>query len=231
LNEGERLGAVLLDIDGVLVYEAEVGNGRRTEVLRLHPDLTTCMKQLNGPVFIVTHRSRREAHQILSCVGMHVARIGHLFAADEIVRCAIKRGRWRSLFQHGLRKSFILPELSHHYGIDPARLCFVDDRLSNIHDMAAAGVGLCLLAPQTCHDIGTLTTFRFQEIVDRFRAWTESIDERSNASGRIIELAECRRAVDDWCRTGVTTTQTAHSMFNAARRLGNRARILLGNNG
>lgn len=194
------------------------------ELLLLHRDMVACLEQLKRPVFVITHRSNREAKQILSCTGIDQSCIYHIFAANEILYCAIKWGRWRSLIRCGLKKSFILPELHHKYGIGPSQLCFVDDRPSNIRDMTRAGTGLCLLAPEVCHTLNSLTTFNFQEIVDRFRGWRESIEKSSDVGGLVFELAARQQAVEDWCRTGVSTKRTSRSTFNAARRLGRRIR-------
>jgi hypothetical protein len=153
----------------------------------------------------------------LSYTGLAGPSIRHVFTANEILHSALKRGRWLSLVRHGLRKSLILPELSKNFGIDPARLCLVDDRLGNIHDMLDAGLGLGLLAPHTGRKHDTLRTFNFTEVVERFRAWAASIPENGGADGAVFKLAVCRRAVGEWCRTGMDTERASRSVFNTMR--------------
>lgn len=120
-----------------------------------------------------------------------------------------------------------MPELFHKYGTDPARLCFVDDRLSNIRDMLGAGVGLGLLAPHVRHTLSSLRTFKFQEIVDRFLVWAESVEKNSTAGGQFFELTARQQILEEWCRTGVNTRRTSRSVFNAVRRIGRRFRNIL----
>ena len=58
------------------------------------------------------------------------------------VRHTLKR-----MFKHRLRKDLALSVLEHRFGIDRSWIAFIDDRIDNLQDLLAAGLGLAIHAP------------------------------------------------------------------------------------
>ncbi len=87
---------LLLDLDGVVVFEAEPPFFLAREIILLHQNLKATIESLEMPVVILTHRSQREAKHILACIGLSVpTSIAAVMAAEDLflagVRYAPKR--------------------------------------------------------------------------------------------------------------------------------------------
>ena len=211
---------LLVDIDGVLVFEADPPFLADKEVLRLHDNLAARLQGLHIPFIILTHRSRREALHILAQLGLTDMRSNDIIAAEDLFFAALRAGRFRALFGQGLAKSLIFPTIYRRLGIAPADIAFIDDKRSNLLDLASRGLGWAFLAPSSVNaDAGTIETFA----LDEFLSCLESLPER----GALVELVPIHLPIADWQRTGINTHDHGRHWFNTGRRIGRSARLLL----
>lgn len=216
--------ALLLDLDGVLVHEVAATPTAQAEVLRLHQGLSQHLAQVRTPIFILTHRSRAEAKQILSALEIAPELITETFSANDLVWAAMRRRQFRSVVTAGLLKRLILGDLATRHGHRPADVAFVDDRKVNIDDMAGAGVGLTLLAPTGQSADGSLISFDFAEVLQRLANFAKD----RQTGGGVHPLTPRTVELGSWARTGISTRSTQRSIFNAGRRLGRNVRRLAG---
>lgn len=207
---------LLLDLDGVVVYESGPPLLPKLEILRLHDELNALLKGLDGAVVVLTHRSRAEAARILQAAGMDLSRLGGIMAAEELLRAGLRQGGIGGLIRWGLRKSWILPVVEQRFGVPRDRIAFIDDRLDNLHDLLNHGLGLALHAPSDITPARqALVSFELREALDHIAAWREG-----RLDGKLISLAPREVAVRDWQRTGLHTRRQGLHVFNAARRVG-----------
>lgn len=216
-------GLLLLDLDGVVVFESGPPLLEALEILRLHDGLTTLLDGLDMPVVVLTHRSRREAAQILQAAGVEVSRLGGIMAAEELLRAGLKHGGVAGVVRHGLRKSWILPLIEERFGISRKDIAFIDDRLENLQDLLAHGLGLALHAPSDVVAARrALVSFDFAEALERIAEWREG-----RLGGGIVALPAREYSVLEWRRTGLHTRRQGRHVFNMARRVGRAMRETL----
>ena len=101
---------LLLDLDGVVVFEAEPPLVPATELILLHEGLGTALDALGIPVVVLTHRSRREARQILRAAGLAVKALSAVIAAEDLFMAGVRHAPLQ-LFKRGLRKDLVLSVL------------------------------------------------------------------------------------------------------------------------
>lgn len=214
---------LLLDLDGVVVFESGPPMLPGREILRLHAGLEAALRGLGAPVVVLTHRSRREALHILDAAGLPRDALAGVLAAEDLFRAGLRHGGARGLLRWGLRKSWVLPLVEERFGVPPGRTAFVDDRLDNLEDLLGHGLGLALHAPS---DIATgdagLVSFELDEAVRLFAAWAAG-----TLPGGLVSLAPAEAAVAAWQRTGLHTRRQGLHAFNLARRVGRLARARL----
>jgi hypothetical protein len=210
---------LLLDLDGVLVFEAEPPLVAATELLLLHDTLASDIAALEVPVVVLTHRSRREAKHILQATGL-AQTFSDVIAAEDLFLAGVRHAPLRMLAK-GLRKDLVLSVVEQKFGVERSRVAFIDDRIDNLDDLIAAGLGLAMHAPsyQTT-DQAALTTFDFGEACQLIRTW-----ERTEPQPRIIKLAPRTLALSLSHRTGLSTTAHRQHLFNVARRVGRILRV------
>ena len=214
---------LLLDLDGVVIFEAEPPLVEQREILRLHEGLAAALAGLNAAVVVVTHRSRTEARRILEAVGLPEAALAGLVAAEELLAAAIRQRGWVTLAQRGLLKSLILPEIERRYQLARGRLAMIDDRNSNLEDLVGCGLGLGMRAPSALGAEGkSLLTFDFREASRVFQSW-----DYNSRSGEIVELAVREMPIGTWHRTGISTRREGKHVFNLARYLWRTVRTSL----
>jgi hypothetical protein len=212
---------LLLDLDGVVVFESGPPLLPSLEILRLHDGLAAALRSLDAPVVVLTHRSRREALHILDAAGLPPTALEGILAAEDLFRAGLRHGGPLGLLRHGLRKSWVLPLIERRWGVPPERIAFVDDRLDNLEDLMARGLGLALHAPSAV--TGTrLVSFELAEVVRLFVAWRQG-----RMPDGLVALAPAASAVGPWQRTGLHTRREGRHAFNLARRLGRLARTRL----
>jgi hypothetical protein len=214
------ISLLLLDLDGVIVYEMAPPLVKKLELIRLHALLVNELEALGVPVVVLTHRSRAEATIILQSVGLQNGVAG-LMAAEDILSAALAYGTPWQLLKKGLRKSWALPAVERRYRVVRKNIAFIDDRMDNIQDLVDNGVGLALHAPSGIDDDGSLISFDFDQAMRVLRDWN------SGSAQRFLPIASRIVVESEWQRTGISTGAFAISRFNRARRFGRSLRNIL----
>jgi hypothetical protein len=218
MTKPDRL--LLLDLDGVVVFESGPPLLPRLEILRLHNGLNTLLRELDATVLVLTHRSRAEATHILKAAGVDLPRLAGIMAAEELLRAGLRHGGIGGLIRWGLRKSWILPFVEENFTISRERIVFIDDRLDNLRDLLDHGLGLALHAPSAITPSGkALVSFDMREALDYIATWREG-----RLDSRLISLSPKEYAIGEWQRTGLHTRRQGRHVFNMARRIGRLAR-------
>jgi hypothetical protein len=213
---------LLLDLDGVVVFEAGPPHLEKAEILLLHEVLSEALAGLQAPVVVVTHRSRAEAQRILEAARLDSGVISHLVAAEDIFRAGLKYHGIFRVARKGLRKSLVLPLVEERFGIARARMALIDDRLDNLEDMLSNGIGLTLLAPSLMEKGDSLVSFDVHEAMEAFKKWGGS--ERRET---VVPLTARTFAVEAWRKTGLDTHRQGRHLFNLMRRVGRATRTRL----
>jgi hypothetical protein len=205
---------LLVDLDGVIVFEHRPQKSLRREIILLHTTLSESVSSLSCPILFLTHRSRAEAEAIL--IGMDLSFEISIIAAEDLYACARRRAGLRELFRWGLRKSWIIPELEKQYGINRDRFAFIDDNAKNANDLLGAGIGLALLAPSEISEDGlTLTTFEMAEATQRILEW----ESNGKLASGLVQLAPKHIPIAEWSRTGINVRKQSRHAFNLGRRV------------
>ena len=213
---------LLLDLDGVVVFEAEPPHLAKAEILLLHDLLSEVLKQMQAPVVVVTHRSKAEALRILEAARLPSSVLSGVMAAEDILRSGLKHHGILRVVRKGLRKSLILPMVEKQFGISRTRMALIDDRLDNLEDMLANGIGLALLAPSLMENGHSLTSFDVNEAIGVFTSWGGR--ERQET---VVRLTALTIAVESWRKTGLNTRRQERHLFNLLRRMGRATRTRL----
>ncbi|WP_426955251.1 HAD family hydrolase [Muricoccus radiodurans] len=215
---------LLLDLDGVVVFEASPPQVQAMEILLLHELLGEMLTELALPVVVLTHRSRREATRILRAAGLEEGReLAGVMAAEDLFQAALRHGGPLRLLSRGLRKSWILPVIEQRFGVPRGKIAFIDDRLDNLEDLLAHGIGLGLHAPSAIADDGaSLTSFDIRELVSQLREW-----QAAPRKPGLITLRPQQYDLMAWRRTGLHTRHEGRHAFNLARATARRVRALL----
>ncbi|WP_428488731.1 HAD family hydrolase [Rhodopila sp.] len=214
------ISLLLLDLDGVIVFEMAPPYVKKLELVLLHDLLVNALEALGVPVVVLTHRSRAEAAVILDSAGLRKGVAG-LMAAEDILSAAFAYGTPWQLLRKGLRKSWALPAIERRYQVDRKNMAFIDDRLDNIQDLVGSGVGIALHAPSGIDGDGSLISFDFGQIVHVLR------DCHNDSAPRIVSIVPRLVAQSEWYRTGINTGSFAMSPFNRLRLFGRSLRNLL----
>jgi hypothetical protein len=214
---------LLLDLDGVVVFEASHPHVTRLEILLLHQSLADVLRDLDIPVVVLTHRSRAEAAQILLAAGLTSREISSVIGAEDIFRAAWASGRPWALLRQGLRKSWVLPVIEKRHGVPRERFAFIDDRLDNLRDVLGHGIGLAVHAPSAIAADGlSLTSFDFRQVARLLKDW--------DSARRVLDIhaVEPRQMViEPWQKTGLDTVRQARGLFNGARQYGRLMRRVI----
>jgi hypothetical protein len=210
---------LLLDLDGVVVFECGPPLLPRLEILRLHDALNALLHDLDAAVVVLTHRSRAEAAHILEAAGIDLSRLAGIMAAEDLFRAGLRHGGVIGLMRWGLRKSWILPIAEERFGVPRQHTAFIDDRLDNLQDLLNHGLGLALHAPSAVTPLGqALVSFELLEAVNYVKAWQEGKLDK-----KLISLLPKEAVIGDWQRTGLHTRRQGRHAFNVVRRV---ARLL-----
>ena len=215
-----NLPILLLDIDGVIALEVTNAAEGKTEILSLHKNLGEMIAVARDRTFVVTHRSRREAWQILEACKVSADDFNQLVAAEDILRQAMWSGRIGQAVRRGLQKSLVLPMVAELSGCSRDMICLLDDRQHNLDAMLESGAGLAMKAPSAvCASGQQLTTFEMESVFDSLRRW---FAERHTAP--LVDVPSIERPIADWQKTGLSTEHLQRHAFNRARRLVYKAR-------
>jgi hypothetical protein len=212
---------ILLDLDGVVVFEAEPPFFSAREIILLHRNLKAEIEALGMPAVILTHRSRREAQHILAGIGLCVpTSLAAVIAAEDIFLAGVRYAPKRML-NHGLRKDLILPALERRFSIHRSQIIFIDDRIDNLQDLLSAGLGLAIHAPSYLTNDGqSLMSFDLVQAFSAIRCW-----QRGALSEALIRLPPEELRMASWRRTGLRTTTEKRHVFNAARQIARSVRV------
>lgn len=217
-----RRAALLLDLDGVLVHEVSSRSSKK-EVILLHDDVDQKLRRLPHEVFVLTHRSRAESHELLRALRLADGAISRCYAAEDIAYAGAA-SRPLHLLRSGLRKSLVLPAIARASGLGTNRLCLVDDRLENIEDTLRAGVGLGILAPFSLAPGPTIDSFRFSDMIQAFLMWADRDAANTEPGGQVLRLSRETRRDEHHERTAVTFSARPIQPFPLVRRLGHALR-------
>jgi hypothetical protein len=210
---------LLLDLDGVSALECRSGAGGRLEIMKLHDDMGAQLERFGCRIVVLTHRSRREALQILEAVGLADWDAENVVAAEQLL-WARGRGMLKVL-RDGLVKSAALSDIERRFGVHRRNMAIIDDRETNLVDLVDAGVGLGLMAPSEFDpSSNTIVSFDLSEALEIFTAWRAGASQ----TGRIQPLSP--RAIDrtEDRRTGLNTRRHAAHPFNWTRYVARNAR-------
>jgi hypothetical protein len=212
---------ILLDLDGVLVFEADPPFVSSREIILLHQNLEAEIAALGMPVVILTHRSQREARQILAATSLTVpTSLAAVIAAEDLFLAGIRYGA-RRMFSHGLRKDLVLPALERRFSIHRSQIVFIDDRVDNLQDLLTAGLGLAIHAPSyLADDRQSLMTFDLADAFSAIRSW-----HRGASPAEMIRLQPRELRMAPWRRTGLCTTSEKRHAFNTARQIARTMRL------
>jgi hypothetical protein len=212
---------ILLDLDGVVVFEAEPPFFPAREIILLHRNLKAEIDALGMPVVVLTHRSRREAQHILGVIGLSVpTSLAALVAAEDIFLAGVRYAP-RRLLSRGLRKDLILPALERRFSIHRSKIVFIDDRIDNLQDLLSAGLGLAIHAPSYLTNEGqSLIGFDLVQAFSAIRSW-----QVGALSEGMIRLPPEELQMAGWRRTGLCTTAKKRHVFNAARHIARGVRV------
>ena len=214
------ISLLLLDLDGVIVYEMAPPRVQKLELILLHDLLVNALQLLGVPTVVLTHRSRAEAAVILGSAGLEKYVAG-LMAAEDILHAGFAYGSPWQLLRKGLRKSWALPAIERRYRVDRRNIAFIDDRLDNIEDLVGNGIGIALHAPSGIDDDGRLISFDFEQAMRMLREWN------GDPAVPILSIPPRLVAATELYRTGIGTGDLTMSPFNQARRYGRSLRQLL----
>jgi hypothetical protein len=219
--------ALLLDLDGVVVFEAGPPLLETREILALHDDLPGALAALGLPVVVLTHRSRREAAVILDAVGLPTEALARLIAAEDLFAEGVRRRRFGQLLRGGLRKSLALKLAEQATGAKREHMAFIDDRQGNLEDVLSKGVAMGLHAPSYLDPDGSgLVTFDLSQAMQLLADWAAG-----RTAGTMVALDPQSRPVASFRRTGFDTTRHDDHFFNRARRTAFRMRRAMGGAG
>lgn len=211
---------LLLDLDGVVVFEERSGAGRPREILVLHRALGAALAAARLPTIVLTHRSRREAVQILRAADLPPERLLGVIAAEQLFLAGLRHLRFGRLMRAGLEKALALEAAERLSGVPRRRMAIIDDRQHNLSALLKAGIGLALMAPSALSPDGrVLTTFDLAEALATVDAWS-----RASTPPRQAALRAEEHPVDAWRRSGLDTARLERHLFNRLRRLAYRAR-------
>ncbi len=214
---------LLLDLDGVVVLEMAPPYVEFLEIIRLHESLDKVLRDLGVPVVVLTHRSRAEANRILQSAALTEMELAGVVVAEDIFLAALRSGRPWQLLSRGLKKSWALSVVEQRYGINRQRIAFVDDRLDNLQDLLAHGIGLALHVPSGVEANGLgLVSFDFHQVVRLLKDW-----DGARPVPNIIEVEAKSIDMKLWCRTGLDTRRSGRNPFNQMRRFGRWLRNLM----
>jgi hypothetical protein len=210
---------LLLDLDGVVVFEHGPPWLERREIIRLHDELATLLRRLGAQLVVLTHRSRAEASRVLQAADIPRHMLADVMAAEDLFVAGLRHGGLCKMLRHGLLKSLVLPELEARHGIPRGDMIFVDDRLDNLQDLLAHGLGLALHAPSAVTADGGLVTFDAADILMIVNGWL------ADRSGPALRTLPPRSLAIGACgRTGLCTTREAAHHFNLLRTVARKLR-------
>ena len=211
---------LLLDLDGVLVSDGEGDTCVGKEILCIHPGLKNYLRTLDFPVAVLTHRSRKEASQIVKTLELDGVELLEVFTANDIAFRRLTPGRFLSLLRFGARKSRIIPYIQARWKVNPEDIAFVDDRKENVIDMVRVGVGLGVHVPAArfLGDQRTVSTFDMEDLMAQIQDWSDSKGQKGSGA-RMISLKPIQIPQQQGMFSGVVMQESGLQIFKRIRGL------------
>ena len=217
---------LLIDLDGVLVTDGDGDTKIGSEILIVHQELSKKLKNLNLPVAVVTHRTRREADQILTALNISKEFLVGVFSANDIVFSALANGRLRTLLRQGSLKSLVLSRINEKLDIQTSSMAFIDDRMANIEDMYSCGVGMTIHVPKArLLESNLMETFNIDEAIASLQEWSIENDTISSVQ-RSIHLKPVIKKIDNSYRSGIIMKRHKLDFYGMTRSIIHRTRLL-----
>jgi hydroxymethylpyrimidine pyrophosphatase-like HAD family hydrolase len=217
---------LLIDLDGVLVTDGDGDTRIGREILIVHPEFSEKLKYLNLPVAVVTHRTRREADQILAALNISNEILVSVYSANDIVLSALAKGRLRTLLQQGSLKSLVLSRINEKLHIQTSSMAFIDDRIANIEDMHSCGVGMTIHVPKArLIESDMMETFNIDEAIASLQEWCSEKDGISSVQ-RSINLKPVIKKIDKSCKSGIIMKRHKWDFYGMTRHFIHRSRLL-----
>jgi hypothetical protein len=161
---------LFVDLDEVLITRLSISSHEETIVM-IQPVAQKKLNDLLGQFLFLTHRTRKEALQIVNKIFGFQRLADDVIAAEDIIRAAILTGQIFSLLRYGIQKRLILRAAERKYGIEPRRLAILDDSPANVDGILAGGGGLGLLAPKPQITDGEVATFNFDTVLAKYESF------------------------------------------------------------
>jgi hypothetical protein len=163
---------LFVDLDDVLITRIAISSQQETIVM-IQPLAEVRLKELTGQFIFLTHRTRREAFQIINKIEGFQSFTQNIIAADDIIHAALITGQIFSLLRHGIEKKFYLRIAERKYGLKSNKFAILDDKPANVDGILSGGGGLGLIAPKPEIADGNVTTFDLDTALAKFKSFRD----------------------------------------------------------
>ncbi len=205
---------LLIDLDGVLVTEGSGDTKIGFEIIAIHEQLTEQLASIKMPIALLTHRSRGEALQIISALGLSNFNFAAIFTANDLFINGLRYKGLSFLLRNGSRKSIILSQIENMFNIPAVNVALIDDRLCNIEDLLEAGAGLGLCAPAAKLSEGRqLQAFDLGAAFEKVHHWCQ----QGSHSDSIIHLEPVTSKLHSAANTGIIMKRDWNDFYGLTR--------------
>jgi hypothetical protein len=163
---------LFVDLDEVLITRLSISADEESLIM-IQPLAEERLKELIGRLLFLTHRTRKEALQIINKIHGFQRFVKDVVAAEDIIRAALLTGQIFSLLRNGIEKRFYLRIAERKYGLKPNRFAILDDNPGNVDGILAGGGGLGLLAPKPEITDKRVTTFDFDTAIAKYESFCD----------------------------------------------------------
>ncbi|WP_143077878.1 hypothetical protein [Desulfomicrobium norvegicum] len=132
-------------------------------IVVLQPFLNKFLSVFDGEIFVLTHRCRYEASQIVDLYPELSARVKRIVAAEDLAVFSIQYGKILDLFRKGVQKSYVCDYLKSN-GFDIQSFIFIDDNINNLNLLSSCGCGACFCFPRPNFIDNHIVTFDIKNL-------------------------------------------------------------------
>ena len=162
-----RRTLLFLDLDEVIITRLEIKADREI-VTALHPSIVRCLCRAYKQIVILTHRSKKEALQILRLFNGIEDLILEVVGAEDLIWTSIATGQILELAKKGFKKKLFVKFASRKYGVRPENMAIVDDHCNSVSGILDAGGGMGFLAPKPVVTKAEIRTFNLHDMVAQY---------------------------------------------------------------